>query len=769
MEGLCNLPDEIILLTTERLNVSDLAALALSCRRLKAVSEYALYMKNRQYDRSSAVTWAAKHGNTATLDKALEHRLDMDEADLSTELTPLQTAVRYGRTSAVAWLLDHGSDVTREVPPRSSCRCRGVRTSILHVALCFGHVSVAHLLISEGAPLEYPPSYHKDLSPKFTDALVEASSYGLDTVVEVLIKDHGMDPQKPRGSRRDDVLVCAAKQNENWSTIRTLVALGANVNGIHKQWILSPLHVAIDAGNFNIAHTLLDLGANITSYKCEVEVENEGGEGMICETREVNASPLHDTIASICSRSTRDRLGVYSLCSTEEAESWRAERVEFMQRLIKLGIDIDMKYTGEWDDDKYEDITPLGLASAVGALQDMEYLIALGAKVESKMIKDALGGFDFEDEAMKKIKLLLKHGARLDERLRGGMSVLQLAVETPKGCASSSTLHDVLLMSSPKNLHSERLDEALEERLGSLDYITSIVLIRHGARVSCKDRLSMIATHIARGLAFNTTGVDDLEDIDGEMMYRADAPRDCMAIIINMGLDIAHQCVIFQTVLRKRQPAVAHLFLDRGLAGRPEAFSYLPNYLILATLWGEICVIRRLWQDTYKFADTNLRILLMQYAIISHNGEAVSFFMDHGAAPFERLRFAQYSPEGHSGEDSIKVQVDLPLLRKMDPESEGSSDLLCVDKKHKKTRILGMALSVIDKAQILSSPFQLAVRYGHIDIVSGMLENVNEADTDAISRCGKVYIPCVLEKANEIREMIQKKGIECEGGNSNAT
>lgn len=404
------------------------------------MAEDALYACNRDRDGSSAVHWAAAHGNTATLEKALKHRLVMNEgSQVSSNASPLLIAVKSGQNSAVNWLLDHGADLTLKVDPALHCRdhfIHGVKTSILHIALCLGHASTAHLLISRGAPLEYPSAslhYHQSGT---TDALVEASFYGLDTVVEVLVKDHGMSPQVPRGSDRDDVLACAATNNNDVSTIRTLVALGANVDGVHKEWDLSPLHVALDSGNFAIARTLLDLGAKINSYHYETDVEIEGEEGISCETIQVKVAPLHDTIASTVPPS--DPFYDYSL---EDTKRWCEERTAFIQRLVNLGIDIDAKFTGLWAGVMWNNISPLGLASAIADVKadDVAYLIALGAKVESGMVQDALKGA--HEEGLKKIKLLLKHGARLDEPLPGDLTMLEFATEPTNYLDGLSTLH----------------------------------------------------------------------------------------------------------------------------------------------------------------------------------------------------------------------------------------------------------------------------------------------------------------------------------------
>ncbi|KAJ0108672.1 hypothetical protein J7T55_015106 [Diaporthe amygdali] len=769
MPGLCDLPDEVILLslTTRLLRAADLAALALSCRRLKAVAEDALYTQDRERNRSSVVHWAAEHGNTATLDKALKHRLDINEASLSfiSRPSPLQTAVEYGQDLAVGWFLDHGADVSQEV----HCRCHSGVTGILHVALCLGRASTAQLLISRGAPLEYPSVVAETSGAEYTDALLEASFHGLDAVVEVLVKDHGMNLQTLRGSHRIDTLAFAAFNNDNVLTIRTLVGLGANVDGIHKEWLSSPLHFALDEGNFAVADALLDLGAKVTSYEYEFEVNTEDEQVAIAWIQ-VEAAPLVDTIASIINRrAVEGGISAGRSVLRESAESWRAERAALMKRLVELGADIDMEHPGLWVPGYSHDMSPLGVAIAIGDVQDVADLIALGANVNPRMLADAWDIFATgEDESMEKIKILLKHGIRLDEPLRGGMSMLQLAVTYAVDFDTTSGLHDILRMSSTKNLSSDYLDEVLAECLGGMRRIASLTLVRHGARVSCKNKLFSIAICIAEHLELETREEDNLDDIDVGMTCPETEPQDCMGIILDMGLSSEDQCLIFQTVLNKRQLTLAHLFLDRGLAGRPEAALYLPAYLMLAASWGNICVIKRLWQHVHGTPDPTL-LLFLQQSITSGNREAASFFVDHGATAFERLTPTQIFREHEMRIKSLEACLSAVRMLRGFSGTEGSSDRLWMQREYRKMEIFAARHPFYNHALIHSSPFQLAVRYGHIGIVRDLLEAFDPADADAISRCGKVHIPCVLRKANEIRELIQERGIECDGDNPYAT
>lgn len=711
------------------------------------------------------------------LDKALGYRLNITEATLSFApgLSPLQTAVVHGQDEAVAWFLDHGADLTHDV--RTRCECQNRMTCVLHTAFCLGHTSTAHLLISRGAPLEYPSPDPVCTRIGTTNALLEASLYGFDTVVDVLVKDYGMDLQTQHGDYHYDALACAAMNSSNVSMIRALVGLGADVDGSRKEWHSSPLHVAIHRGNFAVAHVLLDLGAHATSYKFCVNTismsayTGENMDRMIQKVIRVEPTPLHDAIASTDNREERASTQERHLASFnygELTESWRAERIWFMKRLIGLGADINMKADGDWSTGDSLERSPLYLATVIGDEKDMAMLIAAGAKVETIFLEFAFEGFGlFPTETLAKIKLLLDHGARLDEEVMGGLSLLELAAKLTIDLGIGLLLHELLLLSSPKVLSDRHLQKVLEHCLTKLDCHASTILVYHGARVSDENELCLLADILInpiRDLGLGTQG-DELPNLDPATMDFEPGLEDCIRIIIDMGLSRVHQCFIFQKILEKSQLGLAHLLLDRGLAGWPETAPYMPSYLMTAANWGNVCVMKRLWLHARKASDELLRLSLVQKSIIRGDRRLVSFFMNHGATPFDHMTPIQVSQQRQLREKAIAARVDDAAAFAL----EGSEDSHnpWIYRPHMETQLLTARYALDDRAEIYMwpflSPLGLAVRLGHIDIISDLLDHVawSQADTDAISRCGSIHIPCVLARANEIREMIQKKGIQC--------
>lgn len=746
----------------------DFAALALSCRRLKDVAEEALYTHDLDYGSSLAVHWAAEQGSIATLDKALRYGLDIHQNSPALDSSPLYTAVVHGKDLAVAWFLDHGADVT--LTGRSDCACPVSKSGFLHTALCYRHISTAQLLISREAPLYYPSDEHSR-----ANALLEASFYGLDTIVESLVKDYGMSLQTRYSPSYHDALACAAMSEHNVSTIRTLVGLGADVNGSHNEWEASPLYVAIDEGNFGVANALLDLGADIRPYERDVHIDpvidGDDDEIIQSETVQVHVAPLHAILQSpIDGRAPRQWFHAPNPFTRDSSEHWQAERTSFMKRLIQLGVDINMKALGSsWTGDGFEHwLSPLDLAVDIGTAQDVKILIASGAEVSHRMLHTNWMNFDTgqDEKVQKKARLLLKHGARLDEPIRNlnDMTLLRSIAHDSDRIQQSSGLHELLLLSSPRSLSSGHLNEVLEECLADLDSYPSTILIRHGARVSCKDKLFSIASVITQELRIDRHS-DDLQDLEQDSLVYDDQPTSRMGLVIEMGLSNEDQCLIFRDVLHKRALTLAHLFLDRGVATTPEASTYLPAYLMLAASWGNICVIKRLWQQLEKDLELTILLSIVQDSIFPGNREAVSFFMGHGATPFQYLKPAQAQEQLRSARDALFAE-DAALHRRGD--AIGSfPDNVCERREHKRAQLLtegfGSSHHYPNKVWRCFSPLDLAVQCGHLEIISDLLEQTTDlSKTGSTNTCRKIYIPCVLRKANEIQEMIEGAGLKCE-------
>lgn len=734
------------------------------------MTEEVLYHYNKDVQESSAVHWAAKNGSIATLEKAWAFGLNVHEASEATREGwvlyerratveyrpwPLQMAIVYGQESAVTWFLDHGADLDQRVDCSIDRHWTRSKTTLLHTALSSRQPSIALLLISRGASLEYPwmteldPSFEGrhfyDQTPRSTDArtwasvqdlrpeelanaLTLASYYGLHTVVEVLINEYSMDPNKLgrcgdcgqmddeyvggfRGFRLAPLSWAALNYTDGTvSTVKTLVRLGADIDGPGKDWKVAPLHFAIKESNYAVANALLDLGATVTPQTFEIDARIDD-EKVTSVTRSFfSATPLGETIEKSYRSAIDPRV---------------VERTALMKRLIKLGVDVNGWKRG--GPGPYGEC-PLAQAARYGDAEDMELLLAAGATATSSMLAEAGGperSFDKVD-SWRKIEILLKHGARLHEIMEiRSMTMLQSMVwhTSDKGCYSPGPLHQLLLISSRENLSGEHLNKVLKSSLVAQQCNASKVLVRHGARIPCKDALFAIALGITKGLD-NQQRVGSSTDL--HLLEGGDKGFHCIDIILNLGLSHADQCLIFYEVMQKRQGELSHLFLDRGLATYREAAEFLPSYLMVAADWGDLCIIKRLWQQAPEITDVAFCCLLLQTSMVHGNRDAVKFFMDCGACPFT-MKASQQALQGETACAATSggiAAASQQILSPQPPRGAGG-DTTSPQLAHKelaKAELLKRRHSQLSGALLDRSPFQLAMHYGHMDILNDLWE-----------------------------------------------
>lgn len=242
------------------------------------------------------------------------------------------------------------------------------------------------------------------------------------------------------------------------------------------------------------------------------------------------------------------------------------------------------------------------------------------------------------------------------------------------------------------------------------------------------------------------------------------------------GLSRADQCLVAGDALRKRQLAVAHFLLDRGLASSTEAAEYLPSFFMLVADWGDICVIKRLWKHTPRVTDSwrAFCFTLLRKSVVHGNREAAEFFVSNGAPPFCCLTSILAAQELRLQEDArLHFRAKAVTLRATLRGSsiEDFSDRLRAHKECAKARMVAAKYDISSyHAEILLSPLQSAALHGHVDILSDLLQDLDHADRDAINECGKICIPCVLHptKSTKVRDILVKKGLRSliSGGHS---
>ncbi|CAG9982408.1 unnamed protein product [Clonostachys byssicola] len=170
----------------------------------------------------------------------------------------LQLAILHGDLILVDDLLQKGVDIN--APPYF----KGKRTA-LQAAAETGNASLFNYLLFLGADFNSPGAGEKILS-----CLQAAMLSGNDEIIKMILK-YG-------GAATAESILCAVKIRSS-KMIDLLMGLGADVNtpGIADlsldfgPQLVTPLVLAIDAKDFDMVHTLLRSGANVSHIYCESE------------------------------------------------------------------------------------------------------------------------------------------------------------------------------------------------------------------------------------------------------------------------------------------------------------------------------------------------------------------------------------------------------------------------------------------------------------------------------------------------------------------
>ncbi|KAJ0116868.1 hypothetical protein J7T55_010019 [Diaporthe amygdali] len=180
------LPAELFSMVTEQsgLSVSSLAALALTSRRSYKMTIPIVYKKHVQEEFGSAIYWAIQNEQYSTLDRLIEHGVDIN-LDLGEDE-------------------DHISEWTA-----------------LHYAICNGHGSTAKLLLARGAST-------RDVGGGGVTALHTAARQGMESIIDHLIDNKLVDINA--GDVDGITALHVSYRAGNFSIVDNLLDSGADIN-----------------------------------------------------------------------------------------------------------------------------------------------------------------------------------------------------------------------------------------------------------------------------------------------------------------------------------------------------------------------------------------------------------------------------------------------------------------------------------------------------------------------------------------------------------
>ncbi len=185
----------------------------------------------------NALWWAADQGNLSEVQRLLDLEVPTDQAPLRQESTPLSRASQNGHTEVTLLLIERGAEVkTNSIP--------------LHEAAKKGDMDLAKSLIEHGARVNATRGRAR------TSPLYEASCQGNLAVVNLLLKHQANPNQGPDFYKP----LYGATQNKHENIAHRLIDAGANVNGTAR---FNPLQIAAKHNLTALAIRLIECNADV--------------------------------------------------------------------------------------------------------------------------------------------------------------------------------------------------------------------------------------------------------------------------------------------------------------------------------------------------------------------------------------------------------------------------------------------------------------------------------------------------------------------------
>ncbi|KAM7216913.1 Ankyrin repeat-containing domain protein [Rhypophila decipiens] len=404
-----------------------ISRLARTCKACYNMLFPVLYKLDVKFGSFFSLFFGAISGNLRVLNLAFDYGANLNSTTLLVwgnpgavnvrgTQTALHQAVRCNRPEVVTWLLDHGVHLNAASRSFGLCRCQPsdfwhrhrpvseVSWRPLHTAICNGYFQVARLLISGGASLIVDGTYGTHT------ALHSAAWRGNLNII---------NQQDVDGNTVLHYLASLKGRRAIRRALDKLLPFGPDIEMLNNRGE-SPLVRACRRHNFVLAKYLLDLGANPSHNNAARD-----NPMYLCVT--ARFGPVRTREGGGDGEWERDHEELIPTRGGPALKKLTRDSLEFIHALLSKGVDANIPLT---ENNGRSNFTCLMAACERMDLKLMELLLKYGASVHAQdsngrtplFYVDPSRGWRQQPSASKMIKILLRHGARLDApALQGDM------------------------------------------------------------------------------------------------------------------------------------------------------------------------------------------------------------------------------------------------------------------------------------------------------------------------------------------------------------
>jgi ankyrin repeat protein len=265
--SLLGLPNELLLMIAEQMvSERDINAMTQLNRFTYALLNKYLYDHNIRKSGSSALLWAAKHGQLGTAQRLIKGGANVETNPRPLFQRPLHVAATYGKVEVAQLLVDHGATITF---------LDGHFKTALHHAAENGHAAMVEMLLRHGHLLLEQTNHLVPETP-----LHQAAKYGHAEVVRLLLAagckadtaKYGTSetalhlslehlPNQIRHKGKGKKISVKKRDSKKAKTAILLIEHGADIRALPRS-NQTPLELAIKVSYVNVVWHLLEKGAN---------------------------------------------------------------------------------------------------------------------------------------------------------------------------------------------------------------------------------------------------------------------------------------------------------------------------------------------------------------------------------------------------------------------------------------------------------------------------------------------------------------------------